>query len=395
MLDIKEANRFIIFIFLLLLFIAATNNYTSIENSMIDGFSDQKHYLNIINDSPSFTIQEIAKYQSERFFFPYVIGALINFFKLNQISYEIFIFLNIAVFFLILSLFIKLLNFENSNINLNNLLVLSFACNPYIFRAGIYAPLMINDYIFILGIILFLFFLLHGKINFLTTSVLICSFSRQTALLMLPVLFFYLYFEKINSREKIYILFNIVILIFIFYFNKYISSFFNVKIDESLIKTVTGLFKFNYTFLELILFIARFFISNFFIIILLFFTCFNLTKVKRKIKIKHWSILILGLLIWSQPILGGPIFTGGNIQRLTSFSIPIFLILFSYIYKDIKLGNLNYYLIFVLMIISSFDHRYSFLGRLEIFTNANYLQSIIIIFISIILILKNKLILKS
>ena len=242
MLDIKEANRFIIFIFLLLLFIAATNNYTSIENSMIDGFSDQKHYLNIINDSPSFTIQEIAKYQSERFFFPYVIGALINFFKLNQISYEIFIFLNIAVFFLILSLFIKLLNFENSNINLNNLLVLSFACNPYIFRAGIYAPLMINDYIFILGIILFLFFLLHGKINFLTTSVLICSFSRQTALLMLPVLFFYLYFEKINSREKIYILFNIVILIFIFYFNKYISSFFNVKIDESLIKTVTGLF---------------------------------------------------------------------------------------------------------------------------------------------------------
>lgn len=395
MLDIKEANRFIIFIFLLLLFIAATNNYTSIENSMIDGFSDQKHYLNIINDSPSFTIQEIAKYQSERFFFPYVIGALINFFKLNQISYEIFIFLNIAVFFLILSLFIKLLNFENSNINLNNLLVLSFACNPYIFRAGIYAPLMINDYIFILGIILFLFFLLHGKINFLTTSVLICSFSRQTALLMLPVLFFYLYFEKINSREKIYILFNIVILIFIFYFNKYISSFFNVKIDESLIKTVTGLFKFNYTFLELILFIARFFISNFFIIILLFFTCFNLTKVKRKIKIKHWSILILGLLIWSQPILGGPIFTGGNIQRLTSFSIPIFLILFSYIYKDIKLGNLKYYLIFVLMIISSFDHRYSFLGRLEIFTNANYLQSIIIIFISIILILKNKLILKS
>ena len=337
MLDIKEANRFIIFIFLLLLFIAATNNYTSIENSMIDGFSDQKHYLNIINDSPSFTIQEIAKYQSERFFFPYVIGALINFFKLNQISYEIFIFLNIAVFFLILSLFIKLLNFENSNINLNNLLVLSFACNPYIFRAGIYAPLMINDYIFILGIILFLFFLLHGKINFLTTSVLICSFSRQTALLMLPVLFFYLYFEKINSREKIYILFNIVILIFIFYFNKYISFFFNVKIDESLIKTVTGLFKFNYTFLELILFIARFFISNFFIIILLFFTCFNLTKVKRKIKIKHWSILILGLLIWSQPILGGPIFTGGNIQRLTSFSIPIFLILFSYIYKDIKL----------------------------------------------------------
>ena len=109
MLDIKEANRFIIFIFLLLLFIAATNNYTSIENSMIDGFSDQKHYLNIINHSPSFTIQEIAKYQSERFFFPYIIGALINFFKLNQISYEIFIFLNITIFFLILSLFIKLL----------------------------------------------------------------------------------------------------------------------------------------------------------------------------------------------------------------------------------------------------------------------------------------------
>lgn len=395
MLKIKEKNKSLTFAFLLLLFITATNNYTSIENSIIDGFSDQKNYLNIIVDSPSFTIQEVAKYQSERFFFPYIIGALINLFNLNQISYEIFIILNITIFFLILSSFIKLLYFENSNTNINNLLVLSFVCNPYIFRAGIYAPLMINDYIFILGIILFLFFLLHGKINFLTISVLICSFSRQTALLMLPILFFYLYFEKTNNKEKIYIISNIVILILIFFFNKYISSLFNVKLDESIIKTITGLFKFNYSFSELILFIARFFISNFFIIILLFFTFFNLTKVKKKIKFKHWNFLILGLLIWSQPILGGPIFTGGNIQRLTSFSIPVFLVIFSYIYKDIKLGNFNYYLIFVLLIISSFDHRYSFLGRLEILTNADYLQLIIFIFISIIFILKKKLILKN
>ena len=390
MLKIKEK-----FAFLLLLFIAVTNNYTPIENSIIEGFSDQKSYLKIIVDSPTFTIQEVAKYQSERFLFPYLIGSFINFFNINQISYEIFIFLNITIFFLILSSFIKLLNFENSNTNINNLLVLSFVCNPYIFRAGIYAPLMINDYIFILGIILFLFFLLHGKINYLTISVLICSFSRQTALLMLPMLFFYLYFEKINNKQKIYIISNIVILILIFFFNKHISSLFNVKMDESLIKTITGLFKFNYTFYELILFIARFFISNFFIIILLFFTFFNLTKIKKKIKFKHWNILILGLLIWSQPILGGPVFTGGNIQRLTSFSIPVFLLVFSYIYKDIKLGNFNYYLIFVLLIISSFDHRYSFLGRLEILTNANYLQSIIFIFISIIIILKDKLILKN
>lgn len=395
MLKIKEKNKSLTFAFLLLLFITATNNYTSIENSIIDGFSDQKNYLNIIVDSPSFTIQEVAKYQSERFFFPYIIGALINLFNLNQISYEIFIFLNITIFFLILSSFIKLLNFENSNINLNNLLILSFACNPYIFRAGIYAPLMINDYIFILGIILFLFFLLHGKINLLTISVLICSFSRQTALLMLPVLFFYLYCKKINNKEKIYIISNIFILILIFFFNKHMSSFFNVKLDENLIKTISGLFKFNYTFSELILFIARFFISNFFIIILSFFTFLNFTKLKKKIKLKYWYVLILGLLIWSQPILGGPIFTGGNIQRLTSFSIPIFLILFSYIYKDVKLGNFNYYLIFSLLIISSFDHRYSFLGKLEIFTNVNYLQSIIFIFISIIIILKDKLILKN
>ena len=86
MLKIKEKNKSLTFAFLLLLFITATNNYTSIENSIIDGFSDQKNYLNIIVDSPSFTIQEVAKYQSERFFFPYIIGALINLFNLNQIS---------------------------------------------------------------------------------------------------------------------------------------------------------------------------------------------------------------------------------------------------------------------------------------------------------------------
>ena len=135
---------------------------------------------------------------------------------------------------------------------------------------------------------------------------------------------------------------------------------------------------------------ARFFVSNFFIIILFVFSFIHYNKIKNTLRSKHLYLLILGLLIWSQPILGGPIFTGGNIQRLTTFSIPVFLLLFSYIYKNTKLKNFNFYIAFVLLILSSFDHNYSVLGRFEIFTNSNYLQSIIFIFISLNIVLKNK-----
>ena len=126
------------------------------------------------------------------------------------------------------------------------------------------------------------------------------------------------------------------------------------------IKAFSEIFTVDFTLLEIITFILRFINTHFFIIILLIFSIINIGIYKKLINFKTLSVGILGLIIWIQPILGGPSFTGGNIERLTIISMPIILIFFLQIFKDLEI-NLKYtILIILLLFISSMHHNYTF-----------------------------------
>ena len=67
---------------LFVLFIILTNNYISVKDGVIEGWSDQLWYLEIASKSPIFPNIEIPDHHAQRFVFPYLFGLVVNI--LNQ-----------------------------------------------------------------------------------------------------------------------------------------------------------------------------------------------------------------------------------------------------------------------------------------------------------------------
>ena len=134
-----------------------------------------------------------------------------------------------------------------------------------------------------------------------------------------------------------------------------------------------GIFYINYTLDEFTNFIIRFVFANLFLIILFIFLIINYKSYKRFLNFKILSVGILGLTIWIQPILGGPLFTGaGNIARLTIISLPVLLIFFLLVFKDLEIRFSYVIIISILLLISSMHHNYTIFNLFDNFKNYHF-----------------------
>jgi hypothetical protein len=124
--------------------------------------------------------------------------------------------------------------------------------------------------------------------------------------------------------------------------------------------TLLGLFISNYNLLDLVIFILRLINTHLFVIMLSIFLIANINIYKKFLKFNTLLVLIFGMIIWIQPILGGPAITGGNIARLTIISQPVILIFFLYIFKDLEINITQTVTIIFLLGLSSFHHNYTF-----------------------------------
>lgn len=180
----------------------------------------------------------------------------------------------------------------------------------------------------------------------------------------------------------------IFINLLIFTFLTFVSSSMYSQFDLNIyIQSILGIFNIDYTFFEFIDFIVRLVNTHLFLIILLIFLIIKYENYKNFLNFKILSVGILGLIIWIQPIMAGPSFTGyGNIARLTIISLPVILIFFLQIFKDLKI-NFNYTIIVLaLLFISSMHHNYSiFFNLFDNYKNYHFtllnLTSHLIIFI--------------
>ena len=70
----------LIYIFYIFILIITTNFVDLIEGYKI--FSDQSAYYKLIYAAPGYPNEAIQSFQAQRFFFPFIIGTIINFFTL-------------------------------------------------------------------------------------------------------------------------------------------------------------------------------------------------------------------------------------------------------------------------------------------------------------------------
>lgn len=367
-------KNLILFIFCLLL-IFLTNNKLGFNDSIL-AFSDQKYYLKLFNSAPDFPSEKFGAQHAQRFAFIYLIGTVLKFLNVSFLWEKIFIIFNLLNFLLIIFLLKK--NFhilhEKDFSNLWFIFLLALIFNPYFLRASIYAPLMINDYIFITGILMLILGFENNNKKLLVLAIIICSFSRQTALIIVPaILIMSIYDISIKKRNpEIFNFILILIVIVIFQLTYKISS--NHRLDTNISNFIFGIFNSEFTIKDIINSLSRILLANFVIILLLvkFF--------KKILTLKFFSnkLVLLSLLIsfgiWSQPILAGPYHSVGNEARLTIMALPIFLLALSYFFEeDIELNKKDKFILILLFTLSSLHHKYSFLAY---FNLENYWQVI-------------------
>jgi hypothetical protein len=126
-------------------------------------------------------------------------------------------------------------------------------------------------------------------------------------------------------------------------------------------------------------------------IILLIFFIINFKSYKKFIDFKIIFMGIIILSIWSQPFLAGPSVTFGNISRLTIISLPIVLIIFLHVFRELEVKTSYTILIILLLGISSFHHNYTdFFNHFFDYKNFHFgLINLLSNFIILMILIKN------
>jgi hypothetical protein len=226
--------------------------------------------------------------------------------------------------------------------------------NPYTFRAYFFSPPTISDASFFLGISLLVFGLIKKNFLLLVISVVIATFSRQTAIVLLPIFFLGYHYNYITFKQAFILS---TLLLVLFFINQAISiNFFHTDIAKTYNTHIT-LNGWQASYLDIqdiYKFLARILFT------LLLWSPTLLLNIDKK-RIIFVALCII--LIAAQPLLSGPGITGGNFSRLITYATPFLCLLFVDKKQDL-LQTLQY---IGLIFLTSLHHHYSVLNNKFIF----------------------------
>ena len=207
-----EKKKYIYFNFFLIIFLLLTNKFYNFEQTILINQLDGLSYMSIANSSPYFTDELIPYHHSQRFFIPFSIGLIGNYFQID--NYFIFRFL---IFLIILAIFImhaKITFNSKCNYKTAIMCVSIVFLNPYLFRYFFAVPTMINDAIFLMSLYFFAYGIFKNN-YFVYLAIIISILSRQTGLfVLLASLYFYYENKSFKSIFFISIYFISILLVF-------------------------------------------------------------------------------------------------------------------------------------------------------------------------------------
>ena len=222
---------------------------------------------------------------------------------------------------------------------------------PYGFRSYFFAPPMIADSLFFLACFMVAISIFNSNFKLLFTALILAGFSRQTAMLLIPLITVFFWFGKIRLNAAIA---SVVLLAGIFIFNNHMGSIFYGTSSSSLLRHVVGIFS-PATLDSWMSFLSR---VLFFFLLLTPLLLFKYSK--EAITIFLFCLLVLA----SQPILAGPEIAGGNILRLMAYSVAFIPMLF----MGRSGVNIKATFLFVLLfVVNSLHHNYSILPSQKIY----------------------------
>jgi len=324
------------------IFLFCTNNYFNFVDSLKFGGADGFSYMAISKDAPLITSEKMMSIHSERFFFPYIIGLFSNFSNVDfYVVYKIFVFICLAIINLYT---IKIFRYLNLNLQTILILLTLINFNPYITRFYLAIPTIVNDLIFVSGIIIIIEKIITKNKNkfFILLGFILTFASRQTSV---GLILAYIVSILIKGKKLLPIKNEIIgISVFIIFviLNIYYSS--NIVVNSSSRyelyspeMRIFGFFIQDIPLKEKLIFLLLPLLSFAPLLLYLIFTRKLKVSFKEIIKSKLLVFLLSFLvLVILQPILSGAGVTGRNIIRLVTLAYIPFIIFLILITKEKK-----------------------------------------------------------
>jgi len=341
------------------------------------GFSDALSYLAITHENSFSGLRELSSsypfHHLERWPIHLLTGLLAALFKAN----DLMVYRAIALLCMVICMW--LISTINTS-SINKLAYFAFiVLNPYTFMISLFAPPMVSDCIFITAIVALVAGLINQKYKFIWLALFFGLISRQTSIMILPIVVGAAYFLPSLRKELPQFLLGSSILFIAF--NLLTRALFGQNSNDLTLNLITGL----YSWLKhpdqdsLLIFFGS--LGAFLLTLgpLLIF----------KINRNYLGIAILGIVcIVFQPILSGPVITGGNAARLVAFSMP-FIGLF---FLDQVKSSVLTFLFIGLSALNTLHHNYS--NLFSGYQKKHYFFILLVTFL-ISLLIRFKLILKA
>lgn len=314
----KEKYFFFTYCFCSLLFLFSTTNYLSLDDIINKaGQMDVASYLLIANNSPELVNENVnlSRHLAQRFLVPYIIGFFSNIFNIEIfLFFKILNFLFILIYILILIIYI---NFKKFDFNRSLIFYSLLTLNPYIIRNHLFQPVQIHDIIFSSSCIIFVILLSNKKYIYLILLSFFTIFLRQTSIALSIGVSILL----IKNKKILNLCLHISLFVCSIFLISNISDFYsseNFKYNYAY-----GLLNYDFSNIKRLLkFLVLPLVSFFPLIIILKGELIN-EKLKKP---ENLILILISLMMISQPILAGPDGSERNVVRIATLSYPILVI---------------------------------------------------------------------
>jgi hypothetical protein len=315
-----------LWLLLILLFIVVSNRYFFTTNDapiVYAAAGDSFSYLAISENFPSQLIHKIPFHHAQRFMIPMIIGHISHY--INIPSETVALLCSIIIIALSIAASFHLFKQHGLSDKLSTVLVCVIFLNPYLARVPLAFPFMINDIAFVFGIILATLGLVSERSKPLILGCFIGIIARQTGLFLIPLIIAHLFTMRAQRHFRIAALLSIFIIIIGYLLTATIAK--TMALPSQNVDHLLGLVRwlgngFDIYILGEFLFRGLLAYS---LAIGLFLGLFLKKKPRLHVKKKQVQngigTILLGLLIISQPVLGGPGITGWNLARLGTLGL--------------------------------------------------------------------------
>jgi hypothetical protein len=374
---VLSTNRnYWLFSIVLIIFLLSTANLFTYDGAIANGYSDIISYVKIATTLDYSLFRGLSNHvplhHLERWPTHLVVGHLAD-----KIDIEIWLLYRIGVLCcLVLSVY--LVQLLNVTTNAKIVFLAAILLSPYTFRQYLAVPAMISDCLFYVAIVGTAVGMFNKNLWFIAGFSVLACLARQTGILLIPIILFYCFIYSIKLKRVISIL-GLILLTY-FLITKSTQIIFIPSDTNYFLAHAFGIFYWlvsNPHLSDLLNFIGRYF--------LMILTLSPLLILHKRGQLIRWYYVGFFLFLGLQPLLGGPITTGPNIDRLAIYGLPFL----SLVVLEQPFSGKRAIACTFLIMLNSFQPQFSIL---HMFTSGRYFflaLVLIVFFISIFIFLKD------